>query len=285
VNGGILSSSNIEKCVKDGATEEFLTECDSKLVALMSVTSGQNGTEYLHSVLLASTKDEDGTVQQLERPVRIRIFKSEVYATYAMYYVQHFNNRPFETTYQTSNIFKQCSDSPSSSSPTCGWVRDSSGNVIEDSQGFCCSCSIQDSINIIADPGFSRGNDDCLFDIAASSSHCLRFDQLWYSGFELREPFLTYEVTVVVEQDMPDGSIEKVRKKAAREGGRQICFFASSCLHLRVICLYLLCSCVPRSLSCFLVQCGNVFLQSSCQSFRTPLLFFLNLCSPHSLFV
>ena len=40
-----------------------------------------------------------------------------------------------------------CSDSPSASSPNCGWAKNSqTGANIVNSQGFCCSCTFWQSV-------------------------------------------------------------------------------------------------------------------------------------------
>jgi hypothetical protein len=51
--------------------------------------------------------------------------------------LQRTNNKPYETiTYKDDILFlfDECNDSPSSSSPTCGWFYNTDGTVVRDSQ-------------------------------------------------------------------------------------------------------------------------------------------------------
>ena len=55
-----------------------------------------------------------------------------------------------------------------------------------------------------ATDSYSRGQTCQQFNlgVGASSSHCLRFDPLWFSAYEIDVPQLTYQINVVTSNDI-----------------------------------------------------------------------------------
>lgn len=94
-------------------------------------------------------------------------------------------------------MVSSCKDANFEENPTCGWKYDSNGGKIQNSQGFCCSCSLQNIIGISKES--TRANLNCkLFGNLASSAHCLRFSDLIYHSFTLGLPMKQYTISIKI---------------------------------------------------------------------------------------
>lgn len=82
------------------------------------------------------------------------------------------------------------------SNPDCGWVKDSQGQNIVNSQGFCCSCKLLDIIGI--EDSFKRATscDQFQFSGGSATAHCLRFDDVYYHAYEPQSPVRDYVIQV-----------------------------------------------------------------------------------------
>jgi hypothetical protein len=101
--------------------------------------------------------------------------------------------------YRSDFLVSQCSAGsfPEDPSPTCGFVLNSKGTPIQDSQGFCCSCSLAKILGITKEG--TRGKLNCdLFGQVASSAHCLRFSELTYHSFSLGLPQKNFEISLQI---------------------------------------------------------------------------------------
>jgi hypothetical protein len=78
---------------------------------------------------------------------------------------------------------------------TCG-VAGSGGEGVQDSEGFCCGCPLNDV----------RGSLDCSPFNLQESAHCLGFDDLWYSIFEVDRPQIFYDIAVSVAKPDDPGA-------------------------------------------------------------------------------
>eukprot|EP00435_Cladocopium_sp_Y103_P033799 s2779_g8.t1 len=63
---------------------------------------------------------------------------------------------------------------------------------VPDSEGFCCGCDVGKVVNGEA----SRGTSSCDLFSMSDTAHCLNFDELWYSVFEVAPPQIFYDITV-----------------------------------------------------------------------------------------
>eukprot|EP01084_Bolivina_argentea_P148193 259133_1 len=144
-------------------------------------------------------------MRQLSQPWSIKLSKSDVFIRYPLQYIQTFNAKPTEVVISTdSNMFglSGCEDDPNLN-PTCGWARDVSGDIIEDSQGFCCSCSTFGTDTIRG-----LGGQCSMFGDDAETAHCLNFqhNNLWYSAYELEESEIYFEILITVYKQNSDST-------------------------------------------------------------------------------
>ncbi|EFC41606.1 predicted protein [Naegleria gruberi] len=147
-------------------------------------------------VELSDTVNEKGEKVNL-RPIKIVIQKSAPKAVYPLLYVKTFNGKPTESIiYKDDILVPTCDDSSKSAAPTCGWVKDSQGNKIPDSQGFCCSCSVG---QMFGDSSASnRGALNCGFMQMKSSAHCLRLGEVYWDAYEIEGYVMSFEISVFI---------------------------------------------------------------------------------------
>ncbi|KAJ9505456.1 hypothetical protein QJQ45_026136, partial [Haematococcus lacustris] len=157
--------------------------------------------------------DDSCTCRDLASPLQVSLTKTPMVASYPMQYLASFNFKPVEVVVRPSS--RQCNAGDYESSPTCGWYY-VDGQQIPSSQGFTCQCSTSQIFD--ATLGGSnertRANLDCDFwsnplDILTGrtpcSAHCLDFDPLWYSGYQLGAPTMQFAISIAV--DVPASSI------------------------------------------------------------------------------
>nr|CCC94129.1 conserved hypothetical protein [Trypanosoma congolense IL3000] len=191
--GAIVASSSVEHCERDGRTETF--PCERKLVVTLSVDSEQTaGAEEV--IFLREALDKTGNRKEKRvfvEPIRLVTIKSAVHYRYPVYYVQNFNAKPYEQQL-TTTAMEWCKDYNESASPTCGLARDSSGRVIPYSQGFCCSCGACELSGICRPK--SRGASKCSIIGNTGKASCLRFGNMWYSGYNIGRGTVWYRLQV-----------------------------------------------------------------------------------------
>ncbi|RNF24673.1 generative cell specific-1 [Trypanosoma conorhini] len=191
--GVLLASSSIEYCDRVSGTE--LLPCEKKMVVTLSVDNAQAaGVEEF--VLLQDAVDKTrGTGKELARfePIRLTTKKSRVQYRYPLFYERNFNSKPYEEQIPTEII--GCDDG-SSPEATCGVVLDAAGEPIPYSGGFCCRCGMCQLLGIC--PPDSRGLHVCNVFGEASLASCLRFGELWYSGYSIGSPSAWYRLEVTL---------------------------------------------------------------------------------------
>ncbi len=125
-----------------------------------------------------------------------------------MTYIQNFNKGPEESviasglTTCSSGLFigsKNIRDS------TCTLQYDNNGKLVEDSQGFCCSCPLLSLLFGIRGAGQVRG--DCGFMSDSHSAHCLKFPNEWWAGYRIGKYQFKYYITISVESEDKEGNI------------------------------------------------------------------------------
>lgn len=183
----VLSSSTLQKCINDGSSA---LSCETKVVLQISIEQGQGQSEEAQFDISAVT-DQTGSAQspiQLKKPMRVTWSKTAAMWRYPLRYVQDVNNKPQEHVIQVG--FLQCNANwqASDQQATCGFAYQA-GQRIQDSQGFCCGCNLANDFRGVA----TRADLTCPF---AESAHCLGFDSLWYSVFEVAPSEISYEIDV-----------------------------------------------------------------------------------------
>jgi hypothetical protein len=204
----IISKSDLEKCVQTNTTSSL--NCTNKLVVTLSVENGKMGdTDYMEAFISEATSDNN--LKRLKNPYKITVSKTPVYAEYPVTYVQDFNYRPTEQIIQ-SDVFS-CRDGDLSPDPTCGWVYNNS-TIVEYSQGFCCKCDFSQILGIDTTTR-SRGSSCSIFNLGSGSAtaHCLRFDKLWFSAYEIKKYRINYNIDIsITKKEEKNGTEEFVTR-------------------------------------------------------------------------
>jgi hypothetical protein len=189
----LISSSQLELCYRsNGSVAVNDIPCTKKFVVSVTLDGGQNATEeivYWQSAVDATTQQH----YTLSAPIRISLTKSRPLTVYPLTYERNFNAKPRESTIYTT-LTPKCKDSPSDGSPTCGRFYDDAGAPMEFSEGFCCSCNICQLFGLCGND--DRGNSRCALFNTAAAAACLRFDDLWYSGYRIGAAQTWYRITV-----------------------------------------------------------------------------------------
>ncbi|ORC90464.1 generative cell specific-1 [Trypanosoma theileri] len=188
----LVASSSIEYCERGSVTEAF--PCEKKMIVTLSVESGQlEGVEEVVLVREAVDKTSSGgNANVMFEPVRLTTRKSRVQYRYPVFYERNFNAQPYERQV-TTNFFEGCKDTPGETS-TCGDVLDTSGNSIPYSQGFCCTCGVCQLAGVC--PSDSRSVQTCSLFGAVGMASCLRFGDMWYSGYNVGSSLGWYHIQV-----------------------------------------------------------------------------------------
>lgn len=207
VKGVIIAKSTLNQCYQ---TDTGLTGCNNKLVVAVTVENGENATSSIQLNILSATVD--GVEQQLANTqISVVLRKTPVYFYYPTTYYETFNYQPWEQlaygslsgtdfTPFNDNIFfgeiNSCSDGDFDENPSCGWAYDGDGNKISSSQGKCCKCT---AFQLAGFDNFymTRSNLQCgLSSAYTQSSHCLRFDPLWYHTYSVGTATTFYAIQV-----------------------------------------------------------------------------------------
>ena len=188
----ILGKSTLESCTQE-STDDL--SCSSKIVLSLTIQNAELENNDFISFTLSNITDSSGQNRVLSNPYKITISKSSVLVNYPCIYLQDFNYHPVEKII-ASDIFT-CEDGDLSNNPTCGWQKDSDGNKIENSQGFCCKCDFNQIIGIDGSTSI-RGNKCKVLNLGINSStaHCLSFNELWFSAYEINQYSLSYTIKV-----------------------------------------------------------------------------------------
>jgi hypothetical protein len=171
----------VTKCVNSGGPT---IPCTNQMV--VTLVLGSSTVEQVQGFINSATTDAGGALR-LQAPIVINVGRSpEMGSVYPLSYRQTTNNQPFEVDIDRS-LTDWCDDS--SSSATCGVVRDSVGNIVPYSQGFCCS--------FLQTNRFRSGSTSSAFGAAFSAS-CLRFDDIWYDVYDIGLSQTVFDVQVNV---------------------------------------------------------------------------------------
>ncbi|KAF2076654.1 hypothetical protein CYY_002024 [Polysphondylium violaceum] len=199
VQAGLIASSKVDFCIQDGTNQasqdKSILNCNKKLIVTMNINSNQDSTESLNFIV-NDVIDTDGKNKTLLVPIKVTFKKTPMYLNYRLGYLQTVAGDVIESViYKTDYIITDgCKDLPSDS--TCGSAKLPSGELIRDSQGFCCSCAMSD---YIGEDQNSRANLKCtIFGSRSTSAHCMSFSVLKYDVFEFLETMVDYTITAGV---------------------------------------------------------------------------------------
>lgn len=200
-----ISKSDIQICnnflqnKSANSTQNQNLNCTKKLVLSLSIENGKMEDTDSIEAYVTEVTNVDGEVKQLVNPFKLQISKTPVYAIYPTIYFQDFNYRPTEQIV-ISDIFS-CTDGDLASDPTCGWAYTNSNQKtsISYSQGFCCKCDFSQIIGI-DNTNRNRGSSCDLLNLGKGSAtaHCLRYDKLWYSAYEVKQYQINYDINIFI---------------------------------------------------------------------------------------
>ncbi|XP_062503762.1 hapless 2-like isoform X2 [Corticium candelabrum] len=176
------------------------SSCQQKLVVTVTVRSGQGNTEALHADV-KSVLDEKEIAKPLKKPFRIFLEKTPVDISYPLVYEKSVPSKYYEESrkigWKGGFRVNECDDNWNSGSPSCKFAYDKDGEKIWASQGYCCVCT--NDMSSGAKDWYMRGRKGtCSWFDSRTTSHCLRFGQLWYNGFRLLPPILDFNITLKI---------------------------------------------------------------------------------------
>ena len=185
----ILSKSQIEKCHSSST-------CKNKIILLLTIQNAElESTDSISTTLTEISQNENSTIKKLQNPIKITISKSKVKAIYPTIYFQDFNYYPKETIIKTDYL--SCEDNINTNKTTCPFVTNNGKERIIYSEGFCCSCP---PISFLSSSTKRFGDCNKLnFINGISAAHCLTFDSLYYSAYEIKNYQIEYEIKINIE--------------------------------------------------------------------------------------
>lgn len=203
--GLVISQSKVQTCTDEGDGPE---DCDEKIVVLLSVPSEKDaGTSRLEAVLDKVEDDTGSTVdeREFEEPLQIVVTRSPAKAAYRLQYETTLNAKPEEVVAQV----KDCVDQRSEQA-TCSVYKDGEGNIIPGSEGFCCECDLDDSID---DTFGSDGRRAARYEIDCgifenkffvhgnpATAHCLRLAQNdWFDVYNVQDPRFEFGINITLK--------------------------------------------------------------------------------------
>jgi Male gamete fusion factor len=200
----ILSKSQIQTCDQTNSQRN----CSELLYVQLALQNGQGQGEEL-SFNVSNFTNQDGLDIALDSPLTVTLMKSNVEVSYNTLYRQDVNSNPVEKIIDSNYL--SCSEgvyigSVQLTSSTCTIARDSSGNVIQNSQGYCCACPLLTYLAGIRSSGTNRG--DCGFLSNSMSASCLNFPNQWHSLYEVPSYQYNYFVTAQMGLKTKSGSTQ-----------------------------------------------------------------------------
>ena len=215
----LVAKSEITACYNTGGGTDSQNNCSYKLLISAAIQNGESyGTGSLRYNLFSALSLEGGVVPLDD--VTLVVTQSSIRYVYPLTYFQDFNDGAYEVSslYDANNhpfnpLTNPCQDSPSSSSPACGWVMLPSGAKVPYSQGFCCSCTVENNFL-----GYTIARSGLRCDALSAtqqSAHCLRMSSLWWSGFTVGAPSLDFTMNLQVTVCRPTPSALAATSKNA----------------------------------------------------------------------
>lgn len=182
----LISESSLQDCTDDGDNP---IKCKKKLVVSLALPANlKAGAESIS--FLTSAQESASNLTVTFPKIELSLSRTAVYYRYPIFYLSDFNAEPYELIIDGS-LANLCDDTFTMKA-TCGLQKDASGSAIPYSQGFCCDCSMCSAIKV-CEPN-ARSALACNILGAYSSASCLRFGDLWYSGFTIGSASVWFEI-------------------------------------------------------------------------------------------
>jgi len=129
----------------------------------------------------------------------VEITKTVPRMIYPLTYFHTVAYAPYEEVIKVQNDLvgvQSCNDNPESTTPTCGWTMKDGVNIGH-SQGFCCNKNLE----MTSDNSGKWRGENLLGETSSglnsfSTAHCLRNGDLFYDGYEISEPYMTYDIEI-----------------------------------------------------------------------------------------
>ncbi|KPI83796.1 hypothetical protein ABL78_7160 [Leptomonas seymouri] len=201
----LVASSKISYCSDAG---DRALNCTKKMMVSLTVEAVQQAGEESF-VLLKSALDETvsaGTSSNKTvnfSPISITTSRSAVRYRYPIFYVQNYNAKPYEATVK-GKMLNQCNAELDADKATCGVALDPTRKAIPFSQGFCCDCSMCQTLGF-CEPN-ARANMACNVFDAYTTASCLRFGPRWYSGYTIGAYVTWFTLNVTVSRNVTDST-------------------------------------------------------------------------------
>lgn len=188
----LVASSKIQYCTNSGVEPP---NCNKKMVVTLTVDGGQlAGQEEIATVSTASDDTAAGATVRFV-PLTLTTSRSVVSYRYPIFYVQNYNAKPYEQTLAGS-LLNTCNADYDVSKATCGVARDTKGELIPYSQGFCCGCNMCQVSGLCTESSRAKGSCNLFGDLTSAS--CLRFGERWYSGYTIGSAGTWYTINVTL---------------------------------------------------------------------------------------
>ncbi len=161
--------------------------CANRTVVTIPVTHG--------ITTVMETKLEDSVHIEVSKTVPELVYPLKFFHT-----VAYFPSEEVIPVKNTAVGISSCIDSATALDPHCGWTN-SVGVKIQRSQGFCCNKDLE----LITNTSGPWRGEQFLGRVSSgldsfSTAHCLRMGELYYEGYEILEPRVTYDIKVVTTQ-------------------------------------------------------------------------------------
>ena len=164
---------------------------------MLTVEHGQSDTGSLEVSI--SDLEIDRVKKSYAKPlVSISVSKSKTIYRYPVSYVQDVNNQPYELIREMG--YASCQANVASDARdrlSCGYVS-IGGQMVEGSEGFCCSCAFGDLFVAENDRGGKNCQSISDFFDSGDTAHCLHFDELDWAVYDIASPIATYDVNVAI---------------------------------------------------------------------------------------
>ena len=185
----ILSKSQIEKCPSSST-------CKNKIILQLTIQNAElESTDSISTTLTEISQSENSSIKKLQNPIKITISKSKVKVIYPTIYFQDFNYYPKETIIKTDYL--SCEDNINTNKTTCPLITNDKKERIIYSEGFCCNCP---PISFLSSSTKRFGDCKKLNIInGISAAHCLTFDNLFYSAYQIKNYQIEYEIKINIE--------------------------------------------------------------------------------------
>ena len=197
-NSSIVSSSEVNICNRRTSSMTVSTEdCKSTFIVVLAVKSNNaKGSNLM--VHIRDSKDQTGESIRLRDPYRIVVSKTAVHYDYPLEFSgDHVNNqlRESQPVVIGKNLFRGCT------TEVCPGEKDSQGDLIEHSKGFCCNPTTAERWGgeRIYRRGFSRQLTTQEIWLR-SISYCPKYDPLWYEVYRPGQPMLRFNIEVEVQR-------------------------------------------------------------------------------------